>query len=474
MTTIDFPSSPQLHDEYDFAGMTWVYDGQGWVIKSMPAPKGDTGDTGAASTVPGPQGPAGPKGDTGDAGSGGGSEYVPPPESELFTAALKYLRNIKDVAIINHKTWVLDQAGALYVAGDNSTNSFGNGTTASSWVFTPGAQTILDDSSNVRTFNTIIANAGNQCLLCTDNLGGLYVNGYNNGAFGVHDDIAVGSLTFKKVLASNARYLPVGSSIFMLDSMGNLKACGNVSSAYGASTTYTDFTQIETGKQYWRMASGDNNLALLKYDNSLWISGDNTFGQLGLGDTTQRSTPYALNAVAVGTVFNAVCVGDGFITALDNNGAIWGAGKNTCGQLGTLGSNVETTFKLLCNSAYFNSIVSTGTSNAPGQTDQPNWAATFAIDQNHNLWASGAGAFGDGRMQTTINSIPDQYTPIFGFFIIATNVSTVACYKNVTVIVKRDGSVWSAGRNSASSMPYANLGNGSLSEASIFTQCIRG
>ena len=68
---------------------------------------------------------------------------------------------------------------------------------------------------------------------------------------------------------------------------------------------------------------------LIKSDGSLWATGDNTWGQLGLGDTTNRSvfTP-------VGIAAKKVVCGYGHAVIIKDNGEAWVAGNNGHGQLG--------------------------------------------------------------------------------------------------------------------------------------------
>jgi alpha-tubulin suppressor-like RCC1 family protein len=79
------------------------------------------------------------------------------------------------------------------------------------------------------------------------------------------------------------------------------------------------------------VVTGTYNSAVLYADGSVWAWGDNSAGQLGLGNRTQTSA-----AVRIKSVANVVAVGlgDRFITLLSADGAVYGIGANSSGQLG--------------------------------------------------------------------------------------------------------------------------------------------
>ena len=67
------------------------------------------------------------------------------------------------------------------------------------------------------------------------------------------------------------------------------------------------------------------------YYNALYSWGLNVNGQLGLGDTTYRSSP-----VQVGTLSDWVTVATGYrhTLSIKSNGTLWSWGRNQVGQLG--------------------------------------------------------------------------------------------------------------------------------------------
>lgn len=69
----------------------------------------------------------------------------------------------------------------------------------------------------------------------------------------------------------------------------------------------------------------------LKADTTAWAWGKNTNGQLGVGDTVDRTIPTASSGL-----FNmsAVAAGNDHTIALMLGGSVWSWGKNTDGQLG--------------------------------------------------------------------------------------------------------------------------------------------
>jgi alpha-tubulin suppressor-like RCC1 family protein len=78
--------------------------------------------------------------------------------------------------------------------------------------------------------------------------------------------------------------------------------------------------------------TGGFHTCATKQDSTLWCWGDNRYGQLGMGDTTQRTTPKQV-AILGSSVANAYA-GGAHTCAVMNNGAIYCWGANQYGQLG--------------------------------------------------------------------------------------------------------------------------------------------
>jgi alpha-tubulin suppressor-like RCC1 family protein len=203
--------------------------------------------------------------------------------------------------------------------------------------------------------------------------------------------------------------------------------------AAGAGSKSIAYT-VSIAANWSSVVSGSNFCLGVKADGTLWAWGYNGSGQLGIGNTTQQTTP-----VQVGTATNWVSVyaGNSFSLGVKSDGTLWSWGSNSQGQLG------------IGNTTQQNTPVQIGT--------DTNWASvgagdnhTVAIKTNGTLWAWGYNYYGQlGTGNTTQQNSPVQIGS-------ATNWSKVDCGGIHTMGLKSDGTLWAWGYNA-----YGQLGNGS-------------
>jgi|GEM_PF-2020127 len=206
---------------------------------------------------------------------------------------------------------------------------------------------------------------------------------------------------------------------------------GNILTTSAAGTATVSAT-IEV--EFATVSIGYSHTVAISTTGTLWTWGYNLFGQLGLGDTTNRGSPEQ-----VGTKDNWVSVacGDYHTMAINEDGELWVWGQNINGQLG-LGhttSPVTTPTKV--------AVASDWVSAAGGEH------YTMAINEDGELWAWGYnlyGQLGDGTY--TQRDTPARVGA-------ATDWVQVSCGMNHTMAINEDGELFAWGGNA-----YGQQGRG--------------
>ena len=172
---------------------------------------------------------------------------------------------------------------------------------------------------------------------------------------------------------------------------------------------------------------------VIKDDGLLWGWGNNSKGQIGVGNTTANSSPVHVGSF---TDWAHIVAGGGSSLAIKTNNTLWTWGY---GDQGALGHG---------NRTYYSSPVQVGALTT--------WAfATMArhvlaVKTDGTLWAWGraqAGALGLG--DTTNRSSPVQVGSL-------TNWATTAAGTDWSVAIKTDGTLWAWGNNSAGQLGQGN------------------
>ncbi len=157
----------------------------------------------------------------------------------------------------------------------------------------------------------------------------------------------------------------------------------------------------------------------------LWVWGRNTNGQLGLGDTTHRSSP-----VQVGTLtdWKYVSPSETNTLSIKTDGTLWAWGGNGSGRLG------------LGDLTHRSSPVQVGALTDWKQVSNSG-ASSFAVKTDGTLWAWGYNFYGDlGLGDTTHRSSPVQVGAL-------TDWRQISSSGNACFAIKSDGSLWAWGGN---------------------------
>jgi len=184
----------------------------------------------------------------------------------------------------------------------------------------------------------------------------------------------------------------------------------------------TPVTTFAGGTNWKSVACGAARTSAIKTDGTLWTWGANPAGQLGINDTTDRSTP--VTTFLGGTDWKSVdCAGDGFAgghtAAIKTDGTLWTWGSNNNGQLGINDTlNRTTPVTTFAGGTNWKSVACIGGHTAAIKTDGTLWTWGF-----NGSGALGINASGPGTYRTT------PVTTFLG----GTNWKQVACGGNITV-----------------------------------------
>ncbi len=339
---------------------------------------------------------------------------------------------------------VLSPTYYLSFAGYNQYGEFGQNYTVITGNYR--APTLAPSISNNNWISTGFFPFGSSYILFIKADGTLWASGTNaTGQLGLGDTTTrtvitqVGTDTWIKIDCSGTY---VVTNIFSagIKSDGTLWTWGNNNNGQlglGNSTQYTTPQQvgIDNTWVYVSCAKGANFMFGIKSNGTMWGWGLNTGGQLGLGNNTSYNTP---QQIGVDTDWSHVYGGIDSTIARKTNGTLWGTGSNTFGVLG-LGNNTSR-----------NTFAQIGTSNW-NMYDMNGWSV-WGIKNDGTLWAWGNG--GSGRLGlgdlTNYNS-PQQVGS-------DNNWSIINAVGNVyTKAIKTNGTLWTWGSNSGYMLGINNL-----------------
>ncbi len=157
--------------------------------------------------------------------------------------------------------------------------------------------------------------------------------GYDRGALSCADDC---SFDESACILEYTQLVPGGYHTCALRSDGSVWCWGaNNMGQLGDGTTTRRLTPRAVGtltSGVVALAAGEVHTCALSTDGSVSCWGQNIYGQLGDGTTTDRHVPTPVGALTSGVA--AVAAGQYFTCAIKTNGSLWCWGRNFYGQLG--------------------------------------------------------------------------------------------------------------------------------------------
>jgi alpha-tubulin suppressor-like RCC1 family protein len=253
----------------------------------------------------------------------------------------------------------------------------------------------------------------------------------------------VGSLTDWAAVASGQNYMMAVKTDGTLWTWG---ANGDGTLGLGDTTARSSPTQVGSLTD-WSSAAGaitgsiNNCMFAIKTDGTLWVWGDNGSDfNLGLGDSTKRSSPTQSGSVSTWAFVNATGQAG---AAIRTDGTLWTWGHPSSGQLGNGQDSTP-----LSSPTQIGSLTNWSTINGGGPQFN-------AVKTDGTLWGWGANTSGQlGLGDTTVRSSPVQVGSL-------TDWSKATSLYNTAGAVKTDGTFWTWGDNY-----YGAQGNGTTTSSS--------
>ena len=261
-------------------------------------------------------------------------------------------------------SYLLDSSGVVYLAGTDNVNFLSSGNSQQTY-FAP-----LTLVSNISTkFFIDIAPVTNGLLLI-DSSKKIYLLGSFNYLFGVGNTLTEKTLpngyTAKQIFAG-------GSRAFVLCTDGSLFRIGRVSGASDgfpdSSGNVSELTQVSlpSGQTVKWVGVGTQWTLIVTEQGNVYGTGDNSLGQLGIGNNTNQPGWAQVTSLASGVLPVAIQCGNYVSILIYSDGTVQTTGRNNVRQLGdgtTTSRNVFTNIAQV-GGVTLKSITTTGLDTKP-------------------------------------------------------------------------------------------------------------
>ncbi|HFL2412469.1 TPA: RCC1 domain-containing protein [Clostridioides difficile] len=316
----------------------------------------------------------------------------------------------------------------------------------------------IEKYKDYTSFSSEISNLGNNFIVYSNN-SKLYGKGIaNNGEFGNLINIDSTS-NYDTGLKDIKDIIVKGNTVVVVDKNNNIYVTGlNQNNKLGVGEynnqpvkKFTNITEQSNSFIFMddikEITTSRNTMFIVKNDGTAYATGNNSSGQLGLGDTINRNKFTQINLDNIKKISTSI---DGNTTfAIRNDGTLYSTGLNTKGQLG-LGDIVNRNTFTKVNIQNVRDVV-LGTTHS------------HAIKDDNTLYSCGENTHGQLGLGSESNH-PDVLTFTVNNI---TNVRDVYCSDTTTFIVKDTNIAYCCGYNNNS-----QLGMGNTTDQYSFIKCM--
>lgn len=241
-----------------------------------------------------------------------------------------------DISTGNNHTLAVRNDGTLWTWGYNGNGELGSGNNTD--------RNAPVQVGVVTTWSKVFAGANHSLAIRTD--GTLWAWGANTAGetgHGISYGIGVNGVLSPRQVGTDSNWATIAAGNYYtlgVKTNGTLWAWGdnpNGNLGRGNTTDLSVPTQVGSLSN-WKVVAASNNQTgtchslAVKTDGTLWTWGANGSGQLGNGNTIQRTSPVLIGGE---TYWQTVEAGNACSAALTTNGTLWTWGDNSAGQLGT-------------------------------------------------------------------------------------------------------------------------------------------
>ena len=208
----------------------------------------------------------------------------------------------------------------------------------------------------------------------------------------------------------------------------------------------------------------NNHVSSLKADGTVWTWGNNTNGELGIGDFNTKATP--VQVVGLENIID-IAVGYHDTLAVKSDGTVWSFGANSNGQLGNHSSKTSNIPVQVLDED------GNPLTNIVKVASNPNNYRSFAIDKDGNVWRWGRSYGSYASKVDELEQIIDislSYAVNYKGEVIKLsnlskldleNITRVSEGNGFALFLSLDGKGYGIGNNS-----YGQLGNGTSTTVS--------